>query len=65
MARAGLGWGAQELAANAGVSYPTIHRFESGSDIAAESLSKIELALTTAGAMFSRKSGRVGVTVRE
>lgn len=65
MARAGVGWGAQELATSAGVSYPTVHRFESGGVIADESREKLVEALLEAGAQFSRRAGRICVTVPE
>lgn len=65
MARTGLGWRAQDLADRAGVGYATVARFEAGSSIADESLKKIAQALTEAGAQFTRKTGRVGVTVPE
>ncbi len=65
MARNGLGWKAQELADRAGVSYPTLHRFESGQVIADDSRAKIEEALTEAGALFTRRGGRIGTTVPE
>lgn len=63
MARAGIGWRAQDLADKAGVGYATVARFEAGSPIAAESLAKLEAALTNAGASFSAGKGRVGVSV--
>jgi len=65
MARTGLGWRAQDLADKAGVGYATVARFEAGSAIADESRQKIEQALADAGAQFSKRSGRVGVTVPE
>lgn len=63
MARAGLGLGAQGLADQAGVSYPTLNRFEKGETISADNVAKIEAALDGAGAGFTRRGGRVGVTV--
>lgn len=63
MARAGLGLGAQELADQAGVSYPTLNRFEKGETLSADSVGKIAAALERAGAAFSSRAGRVGVTV--
>ena len=50
MARAGLGWRAQDLADRAGVGYATVARFESGSAISAETLAKLVAALSAAGA---------------
>lgn len=52
MARAGLGWRAQDLADRAGVGYATVARFESGSDIASDSLEKLVAALADAGAQI-------------
>lgn len=65
MARAGLAIGAQELAALAGVSYPTLNRFEKGEQVAFESVEKIAAALSAKGAQFSRRGGRIGATVPE
>jgi transcriptional regulator with XRE-family HTH domain len=65
MARCGLGWQAKELAERAGVSYPSVHRFEAGQSVADETRDKLMKALTEAGASFSRPSRRVGVTVPE
>lgn len=65
MARSGLGWQAKELAERAGVSYPSLHRFEAGQAVADETRDKLERALAGAGAQFSRRSGRIGVTVPE
>lgn len=65
MARAALGWRAQDLADASGVGPATIARFELGRDIAEENRAKLRDALQQAGAQFSRRSGRVGVTVPE
>ena len=65
MARAGIGWRAQDLASAAGVGYATVARFEAGAAIAPDSLVKLVQALTDAGASFSAGKGRVGVTVPE
>lgn len=65
MARCGLGWKSQELASRAGVSYPSVHRFEAGQTVAADTLAKLEQVLVAAGVQFTRRSGRVGVTVPE
>lgn len=43
----------------------TIARFELGETVAAESVDKMERALVEAGAQFTRRAGRVGVTVPE
>ena len=63
MARAGIGWKAQELADRAGVSYPSVHRFEAGQPVAEGTRAKLAKALTDAGAQFSQRAGRIGVTV--
>lgn len=65
MARAALGWRAQDLAERAGVGYATVARFETGAATGADTLAKLEKALTDAGAQFLQRSGRVGVTVPE
>ena len=63
MARSGLNWRAQDLADKAGVGYATVARFEAGGAISAESLDKLENALVSAGAQFTRRADRLGVTV--
>lgn len=65
MARSGLGWRASDLAAAAGVGTATVARFELGETVAPESIDKMRAALAGAGADFSHKAGRVGVTVPE
>ena len=65
MARAGLGWRAKDLAAAAGVGSATVARFELGKSIADDSRDKLEKALCDAGAQFSRRPARTGVTVPE
>ena len=52
MARAALGWRAKDLAEAAHVGTATIARFELGSDIAEDSLRKLEAALAGAGVGF-------------
>lgn len=65
MARAALQWSLHDLAAKAAVSRMTCARFELGKTVAAESIEAMRAALVEAGADFSRKAGRVGVTVPE
>lgn len=65
MARCGLGWKSHELAERAGVSYPTLHRFEAGQVVADETRAKLEKALSNAGVQFTRRAGRIGITVPE
>lgn len=52
MARAGLGWSAQDLADKAGVAVNTIRRFENGADALGDTLAKIETALVAGGIIF-------------
>ena len=66
MARAALKWSLTDLANQAGVGRATIARFELGDgETAADTIEKIRAALVNAGADFTRKAGRVGVTVPE
>lgn len=65
MARTGLNLSAVDLAKLAGIGYATVARFETGANIAADSREKLEKALLDAGAQFSARAGRVGVTVPE
>jgi transcriptional regulator with XRE-family HTH domain len=63
MARAGLGWTLRDLAQRAEVNPNTISRYETGKDIMAGTLRKIEATLRAAGVGFTDESGRVGVTL--
>lgn len=63
MARVGLGLKVEELAAAAGVSYPTLNRLEKGDAVAAASRAKVMRVLLEAGAEFSYRSKRLGVAV--
>lgn len=65
MARSGLGWSAKDLATKARIGYATAARFESGETVAPESVEKMRNVLVEAGADFTRRAGRVGVTVPE
>jgi DNA-binding LacI/PurR family transcriptional regulator len=65
MARNGLNISGRDLAKLAGVGYATVARFEAGSNIAPETRYKLQQALAEAGAAFSRRSGRVSVSVPE
>ncbi|WP_215350711.1 helix-turn-helix domain-containing protein [Sphingopyxis soli] len=65
MARVGLGFSADILSEKCGVSRVTIARFESGNAVAAASVDAILKALADAGADFTRRAGRIGVTVPE
>jgi transcriptional regulator with XRE-family HTH domain len=53
------------LADKAGVGYATVARFETGQTIANDSRDKLAKALADAGAQFSQKVGRIGVSVPE
>jgi len=65
MARAALQWSLHDLAAASSVSRMTCARFEGGTAVAAASVDAMRAALVEAGAAFSHKAGRVGVTVPE
>ena len=65
MARVALKWTTDDLAAHAGIGRMTVARFERGDSVAAFSVDAMRAALVEAGADFSHKSGRVGVTVPE
>jgi transcriptional regulator with XRE-family HTH domain len=65
MARSGLNLSAADLAKLATVGYATVARFESGKAIANQSRAKLEKALIDAGAQFSHRSMRIGVSVPE
>lgn len=63
MARAGLQWSLDDLAAAASVSRMSCIRFEGGSSVAPDTVAAIVSALETAGADFTRRAGKVGVAV--
>lgn len=65
MARVALKWTTDDLAERAGVGRMTVARFERGDNVASSSVDAMRAALVEAGADFSRKAGRVGVTVPE
>jgi predicted transcriptional regulator len=60
MARAGLGLGVRELAANAQVSTNTITRFEAGEELRPRTIDAIQAALEGAGAAFMADDGERG-----
>jgi transcriptional regulator with XRE-family HTH domain len=62
MARAGLGWTLRDLAKRAQVNPNTISRYETGKDIMAGTLRKIEAALQAGGVTFIDEAGTIGVT---
>jgi transcriptional regulator with XRE-family HTH domain len=66
MARAALKWSLTDLANKASVGRATVARFELGEgETSAETIERITGAFVAAGADFTRKAGRVGVTVPE
>jgi transcriptional regulator with XRE-family HTH domain len=65
MARAALNMRAADLAEAAGLSRPTVARFEMGNSVDAASLAAMQKALEDRGAQFSAKPGRVVVAVPE
>lgn len=65
MARVALKWTTDDLAEHASVGRMTVARFERGDGVAADSVEKMRKALADAGADFTRRAGRVGVTVPE
>lgn len=65
MARAALQWSLHDWAKAASVSRMTCARFELGETIAEESAIKMLAALVDAGADFTRRAGRIGVSVPE
>lgn len=65
MARAALQWSLTDLAKAAGVGRATAARFELGENVGTDTADKMRAALVDAGADFTRKAGRVGVTVPE
>ncbi len=61
MARAGLGWTAQELAEQSGVSVRSVMRFEAGEPMKPETVLEMAKALVAGGAMFADIDGKIGV----
>jgi len=57
MARAALGWGVRELAAQAGIAANTVSRFENGADALGDTLLKIQRTLERAGIEFIDENG--------
>jgi transcriptional regulator with XRE-family HTH domain len=63
MARTGLGWRADDLAAAADLTRVTVARFELGQTVTAASTDAIRSALQSAGVDFTAGNGRLGVSV--
>lgn len=64
MGRAALGWSARELAKAAKISQVTIARFETGSDVMADTLRRMEKALEKGGVTFIQRDANGGPGVR-
>ena len=65
MARAGLGWSSNELAAKADVSPTTLLKFEAGGGVHSTTIQKLETVLRQAGISFLEDDGSgPGVRVR-
>ena len=65
MARGGLGWSAADLAEAAGLTRITVARFEAGQSVDPKSVEAMRVALEADGAQFTRRGGRVGVSLPE
>lgn len=66
MARAAVGWGVRELAAEAGVTANTVSRIEKGGDAKHSTLEALRRALEGAGVVFiPENGGGAGVRLRK
>jgi transcriptional regulator with XRE-family HTH domain len=65
MARAALKWSLTDLAEASGVGRATAARFELGQSVEPEKIAAMRKALIASGAEFTRRAGRVGVTIPE
>ena len=66
MARAALGWGVRELAAEAQVTPNTVSRIEGGAPAKTDTLERIVTALESAGVVFiDANGGGVGVRLKD
>jgi DNA-binding Xre family transcriptional regulator len=67
MARAALEWSLPDLAAKSGVARITCARFETGKGgaVSPDTIEKLRKTMADAGANFTHKAGRIGVTVPE
>lgn len=63
MARAGLGWTLADLAQRADVNPNTLSRYESGRDVLASTVQKVELVLRERGVRFTDTAEEIGVHV--
>lgn len=57
MARVALGWGVRDLAREAGLTPPTITKFETGGNVTIETVEKIQRALERAGITWVPENG--------
>ena len=64
MARAALGWTAQELAERAKINLNTVSRFESGREVKSGTLARIETAFAAAGIVLIDEDIQGGPGVR-
>jgi transcriptional regulator with XRE-family HTH domain len=67
-ARGLLGWSQGELAEAAGLSHPTVKRFETGkgANVSADAVAKLRAALEAAGVIFVDENGEgAGVRLRK
>ncbi len=63
MARAGLNWTLSDLARRAGVNPNTLSRYETGRDVLAGTLRKVELIMREAGVIFLEEDRGSGVLI--
>lgn len=57
MARVALGWGVRDLAREAGLTPPTITKFETGGNVTVETVEKMQRALERAGITWVPENG--------
>lgn len=63
MARAGLGWSLDDLAAQSGIARRTVARFEAGEPVKLETVEALRSALVKGGAVFVEQAGKLGVLI--
>lgn len=64
MARAGLGWSLDDLAARSGVGRRTLAKYEAGGNVLPAMVEALRRALIDAGAVLVEQAGMVGVLVK-
>lgn len=57
MARVALGWGVRDLAREAGITPPTVTKFETGGNVTIETVEKVQRALEKAGVTWVPENG--------